>query len=229
MRTGRPFVILKAGMTLDGKIATATGESRWITGVQARRHVHRLRREADAILIGLGTVLRDAPSLTARLSDQPLRLASRQPLRIILDSRLRLPLTAQVVRTARHIPTLVATTASAPRRKRTALAAKNVEVVLLPAREGGVSLRALLSYLARRSVNGMLVEGGSEVNAAFLAEGLVNKVMLYTAPILMGGRDAKGVIGGRGPSNLSGVASLERVTVTPLGRDFLVQGYIAHT
>jgi diaminohydroxyphosphoribosylaminopyrimidine deaminase/5-amino-6-(5-phosphoribosylamino)uracil reductase len=227
MRTGRPFVILKAGMTLDGKIATVTGLSRWITGLPARRHVHQVRRETDAIVVGLGTVLRDDPSLTARLSDRPLRLAPRQPLRVILDSRLRVPVTAEVVRTASRIPTLVATTASAPRPKRAALTAKQVEVVMLPARNGKVSLRAFVSYLARRSVNSLLVEGGSEVNAAFLAEGLVNKVMLYTAPILMGGCEAKGLIGGRGPSTLRGVASLERVTVTPLGRDFLVQGYLA--
>ncbi len=229
MRTGRPFVILKAGMTLDGKIATATGQSRWITGPPARRHVHRLRRETDAIVVGLGTVVRDNPSLTTRLSDRPLRLAPRQPLRVILDSRLRIPLTAEVVRTARHIPTLVATTASAPHLKRTALAAKQVEVVRLPTFKGRVSLRALLSHLARRSVNGLLVEGGSEVNAGFLAEGLVNKVMLYIAPILMGGRNAKGLIGGRGPSTMNSVAALERVSVTPLGRDFLVQGYLTRS
>ncbi len=222
--TGRPFVILKAGMTLDGQIATASGEAKWITGDAARRHVHRLRSRVDAIMVGIGTILRDDPELTARIGGRADRLADRQPLRVVADSRLRLPLHARVASIRGGVPTLVATTTAAPRRKLAQLEARGIDVLTLPGRAGRVPLPALLSALARRGITSLLLEGGSELNASALRAGLVDRVMLYVAPRLLGGRNAIGLIGGLSPTRLEDAVALERLRIRKIGDDMLVQG-----
>ncbi len=229
MRTGRPFVILKSAMTLDGQIATASGESRWITGLGARRQVHRLRSRMDAVLVGVGTVLRDDPQLTVRLgSTDGSGRAARQPLRVVLDSTLRTPFSARVLQpsgSARSpVRTVVITTAKAPKRRIERLRARGVSVLVVPGRRGRVSLRACLEQLGQLGITGVLIEGGSEVNAAALREGLVNRVMLYVAPCLLGGQDAKGMIGGRTPTQLEDSIRLSELRVRRVGTDYLIEG-----
>ena len=225
MRTGRPFVVLKAAMTLDGKIATAGGASQWITGQAARQHVHRVRSHMDAIMVGIETVLRDDPQLTVRLPVQSSnRPGLRQPMRVILDSRLRLPLTARVLGQAGQASIVVATTAKAPRHRVERLRSLGVTVLVLPAQNGRVSLGACLARLGRMGINSLLIEGGSELNATALRLSLVNRVMLYVAPRLLGGNDAKGLIGGRSPRSLAGAIPLTDIRIQRLGEDLFIEG-----
>ena len=224
MRTGRPYVILKAGMTLDGKVATARGESRWITGPQARRDAHRLRGQVDAVVVGVGTILHDDPALTARLSDRPLKLAQKQPLRIVLDSRLRTPPSATVCAMQDRAKTLIVTTKRSPQSRRRPFEQAGVEVMSLPMRNRQVSLPALMTMLGKRGLTSVLIEGGSTVNAAALRENVVNHAVFYLAPILMGGQDAKAVIGGRSPKRLADALPLRHATVRRIGKDVVLEG-----
>jgi diaminohydroxyphosphoribosylaminopyrimidine deaminase / 5-amino-6-(5-phosphoribosylamino)uracil reductase len=207
-KTGRPFVTAKFAMSLDGKIATATGESRWITGEAARKHGHRLRHEHDAILIGVNTLLKDDPELSAREGERP-----RQPLRVILDSKLRSPATARAL----HGGAVVATTVDGHR--------DDAEVLKLPADRGRVSLEALLDELGRRDVISLLVEGGGETLASFFESGLVNKVCAYVAPIVIGGREAPTAVAGAGAARLADALRLRDVEVGMLDADVMISGY----
>lgn len=209
--TGRPFVSAKFAMSLDGKIATRTGESRWITGEEARAHAHRLRHAHDAILVGVNTVMADDPQLTVRLDGD----GWRQPLRVVLDSQLKIRQSARIVGSN----TLIATTKSG----RVGAA----EVVRLPpAPDGRVSLPALLDELGRRGTLSLLVEGGAEVHASFFAAGLVDKVHAYVAPRLIGGREAPGPLGGQGVDQLTASPHLSEVDFVRLGDDLLITGYV---
>jgi diaminohydroxyphosphoribosylaminopyrimidine deaminase / 5-amino-6-(5-phosphoribosylamino)uracil reductase len=209
--TGRPFVTAKFAMSLDGKIATRTGDSRWISGEESRRHGHRLRHQHDAIVVGINTVVADDPELTSRLDGQNLR----QPLRIVLDSSLRIRQSARVV----GANTMIATTKPG----RVGLA----EVLVLEATpEGRVRLSDLLDELGKRNVLSVLVEGGAEVHAAFFRDGLVDKVYAYVAPRLIGGREAPGPLGGEGMALLSEATGLTDVDVTRLADDVLISGYV---
>lgn len=219
---GRPFVLVKFAMSLDGKIATRTGDARWISGPEARRRVHQLRNEVDAILVGAGTVIADNPRLTTRLEEEDVR----HPLRVILDSRGRVPLTAQVFDP--HLPgrTLVATTPAASSAYREELQARGVEVLVLPADEQGrVSLEALLDELGRREITSLLVEGGSTVLGSFFDRRLVNKVIAFIAPLIVGGHDAPSPVGGQGVTRLADALRLERVVWEPVGNDLMLVGY----
>jgi len=218
VRTGRPFVIMKAAMTLDGKIATANGQSKWISGEEARRQVHRLRSQVDAVMVGIGTVLQDDPELTARLVDRH----ARQPLRVILDSRLRIPLRARVLSQARQAGVLIATTRHAPPSRIAALKQRGAEVLILPAEHGNVSLKACLTTLGRQGITSLLLEGGSEVNASALRSGLLDRLQLYVAPALLGGQDAKGLIGGASPASISASWPLNDLQVQRVGKDLLI-------
>jgi diaminohydroxyphosphoribosylaminopyrimidine deaminase / 5-amino-6-(5-phosphoribosylamino)uracil reductase len=209
--TGRPFVTAKFAMSLDGKIATRAGESKWITGEEARAHAHRLRRAHDAILVGVNTVMVDDPELTARVEGEE----SRQPLRVVLDSHLRIRQSARVV----GANTLIATTK--PGRVGAA------EVLRLPAApDGRVDIPSLLDELGRRGLLSVLVEGGAEVHASFFAAGLVDKVHAYVAPRLIGGRAAPGPLGGEGVEHLNGATHLKEVDFIRLGEDLLITGYV---
>ena len=222
--TGRPYVTLKAGMTLDGKVATANGESRWITGPLARQDGHRLRRQMDAVLVGIGTVLKDNPALTARLSNHPLKLAPMQPLRVVLDSELRTPVKATVCARQDRAKTLIVTTSRASQSRMHSFRRAGIEVVLLPLKHEQVSLPALMTMLGKRGIMSLLIEGGSTVNAAAMREKLVNHVVLYLAPTLMGGQDAKAVIGDRSPKRLAEAQTLRNFTVRRIGRDLVMEG-----
>jgi diaminohydroxyphosphoribosylaminopyrimidine deaminase/5-amino-6-(5-phosphoribosylamino)uracil reductase len=218
MRERRPHVTLKAGMTLDGKIADLHGASRWITGEQARQRAHRLRSESDAIVVGIGTVLRDDPELTVRLSQS----WPREPLRVVLDTHARIPAGARLIRAGRPTSAVIAVGAEAPRQRLHELAATGATIVPCRTRDGRVDLGALLTELFAREVRAVLVEGGGEVHGAFLDVGLVDRVAMFAAPLLIGGRGATPVVGGAG-RELKSAIRLGGFTVTPLGDDLLVE------
>jgi len=217
--TGRPFVTLKVAATLDGKIATAKGESRWITSPAAQKMVHRLRARSDAILVGIGTVLLDDPSLTVRTGSS----RGRAPLRVVLDPSLRIPMTAKVLTDGRA-PTLIVTTSSGTPTKRAAVEKTGAHVVVLPARHGRILWRNLLKVLGRRGIASLLIEGGAGVNASALREGVVDRLLFFLAPKILGGRDAIDAVGGVSPKNLSEALPLKVTSVTRVGHDILVEG-----
>ena len=217
IQTGRPFVHLKAAMTLDGKIATASGESKWITGARARAASMKMRLEADAILVGVGTVIADDPALTHRVGTRR-RTKGKELRRIILDSTARTPASAKVVSDAQARLTMIVVTRSAPARRVAALASK-VRVVVAPALEGKVDGRWLLEALGREAVVQLLVEGGSEVHASFLRQGLAHRVSCFYAPMVLGGRDAKKAVGG---TNLMLPRMLRNVEWRRVGDDLLM-------
>jgi len=209
--TGMPFVTAKFAMSLDGKIATSSGESRWITGVEARAEGHRLRHQHDAILVGVDTVIADDPELTTRLEGAD----GRQPLRVILDSQLRTPHAANVV----GPNTLIATTHEGEVGE-----AETMQFAATP--EGRVELAPLLEELGRRGILSLLVEGGSEVHASFFNEGLVDKVHAFVAPILIGGRGAPGPVGGAGIEGLGQAIALRELQTARLGPDLMISAYV---
>jgi diaminohydroxyphosphoribosylaminopyrimidine deaminase/5-amino-6-(5-phosphoribosylamino)uracil reductase len=222
VRTGRPFVILKVAASLDGKIATRTGESRWITGESARRHVHQLRNEVDAVLVGIGTVLRDDPLLTTRLgiADQ------RDPTRVIVDNLARLPLRAKVVNRASTAPTLLAVSQMAPRTKLDALEREGVQVIVVESSPRRVSLEHLMEALGKRGVLSVMIEGGAEINASALRERIVDKALVFLAPILVGGKSTPTAVGGEGIETLVQAVRLRDVRIERFDDDILVEGYI---
>ena len=216
-----PFVTLKTAMTLDGKIATAAGKSQWITGEAARQRVHEMRDVADAIVVGIGTVLADDPSLTTRLADH----TGRNPVRVIVDSRARTPLTAKVVQDG-AAKTLVAVARTASEERCAALRAAGVEVVR--AGEGErVDLAALMRLLAARDFTSVFVEGGGTLNFSLLAEGLVDKVHAFIAPKIVGGREALTPVEGAGVGELADAVELTNLTMEQVGADVLITGYVA--
>jgi diaminohydroxyphosphoribosylaminopyrimidine deaminase/5-amino-6-(5-phosphoribosylamino)uracil reductase len=221
MRERRPHITLKAAMTLDGKIADLHGASRWITGEAARRHAHQLRSEADAIVVGVGTVLRDDPELTVRLG----RPWPREPLRVVLDTQARTPREARFVRAGTPSCALIVVGANVPEERTRELAGSGATIVRCQTRAGRVELGALLSELFTREVRAVLVEGGGEVHAAFLDAGLVDRVAMYVAPLLVGGRDATPVVGGVG-RELKSAVRLGAFAVTGLGDDLLIEAEV---
>jgi diaminohydroxyphosphoribosylaminopyrimidine deaminase / 5-amino-6-(5-phosphoribosylamino)uracil reductase len=219
---GRPYVIAKFAASLDGKIATRTGDSQWITSAPAREAGHRLRHLVDAILVGAGTAVADNPRLTTRLPQPDVR----HPLRILLDSGGRVPLTAELFNPELPGKTLVATTAAMPAGHCRALESRQVSGLVLPATaDGQVDLPALLHELGRRNLTSLLVEGGSEVLGSFFDAGLVNEVWAFMAPLIIGSADAPAPVGGRGLSRLADAVRLKEVTVETVGDDFLIKGY----
>jgi len=211
-----PYVTLKSAMTLDGKIATVTGESKWITQESSRREGVRIRKGSDAILVGINTVLADDPSLLAhgKRDGLPLR-------RIILDSSCRTPLSAKVVSDECSAQTTVVTLRNAPLRKTLALR-KKVRVIEAPERKGRVDLRWLMKRLGSEQVVSLLVEGGGEVAGAFLDDNLINRIAFFYAPIIMGGKGSRVATAGHGVKSLGGVKVLSDVQWRRLGADLLL-------
>lgn len=221
--TAKPFVVLKTAMSLDGKIATRTGESQWITGPAARRRVHQLRSEYDAIVTGIGTVLADDPQLTVRLADQE---TQRNPLRIVVDSMARTPLTAKLI-TDQAAPTLLAVAEDAPPERVRALRTAGADVICLPRQGSGLNLEELCCRLGQRGVTSLMVESGAALNAAFIAQNLVDKVYWFIAPKLIGGQQAPGPLGGAGIEQLADALPLEDLTYEAVAADILICGYNA--
>ena len=218
---GMPFVTVKAAMSLDGKIATPTGDSQWITEEPARRLVHRLRARHDAIMVGIGTVLKDDPLLTVRL---PRRKEPMRRLRVIVDSRLRCPEGARVLQ-VEDSPTLIATTDAAPLDKIARLRERGVEVETFPAEDRRVDLLGLMRALAQRGITGVLCEGGGTIIAGLLARRLVDKVVFFYAPRILGGRDALTAVEGDGCPIVQQGLRLDRVYWRRIGQDMMVQAY----
>lgn len=217
---GVPFVTLKIAQTLDGKIATSSGASKWITGEKAREEAHRLRDSHDAVLVGINTVLMDDPSLTARIP------GGRDPVRVIVDGRLRIPGNAKVVTQSSPAKTMVATFSSAPKSKVKKLQDAGVEVLTIKNAHGRVDLRDLMKKLGEKDIMSVLIEGGAEINASALKAGLVDKVVMFLAPLLMTGTDSLCSIGGSSPARLSQALKLQDVTTQFVGKDLMVEGYI---
>lgn len=216
----RPFVILKAAATLDGKIATRMGESRWISGERSRRFVHRIRDQVDGVVVGIGTVLKDDPLLTVRLRK------GRDPYRIVLDSRLRIPEEAKVLENSSS-KVIIATTEMAPRERIESLEKRGVQILIFDSKEGRVDLNAFLTRLGEMGMMSLLVEGGSRVNGAFLDEGLIDKVLLFLSPKLIGDREAPGIFGGMGKKDLDEAIVLKEMEARRMGEDILIEGYLA--
>lgn len=220
--TREPFVTLKAAATLDGKVATRSGDSRWISSEASRNYVHRLRQAMDAVMVGIGTVLKDDPLLTVRLAGGK---RPGQPLRVVVDSRLRIPLNSQVVRTALHFPTLVAATREASPSKMKKLARAKLEILIIESdAQGRVSLRALMRELGKRGVVSVLLEGGSTLNASALREGIVDRLLLFFAPKIIGGQRAPGVIGGEGALLIKDAEPVKILKIRRIGPDILIEG-----
>ncbi len=215
--TGLPFVSLKYAMSLDGKIATSSGESRWISGPDARRWAHRLRHQHDVVLVGVNTVLRDDPQLTVRNAEGDGEV--RQPLRVILDSHLRIPGHARVLQDADR--TIIATTSGAPALKSRVLERQGVEVLTCPEREARVDLAAVLQELGRRQLISVLIEGGAEVHAAALRSELVDEVYVFVAPLILG--DGFAPVGTLGVRHLQDALRFGKLQAQALGPDVLLR------
>ena len=216
-----PFVTVKAAMTLDGKIATASGESKWITGEESRAFAMKLRASVDAILVGVNTVLADDPSLTVRPVAGASVIGASALRRIVLDSRARTPLTARVVTDEFAPLTTIITTPRAPARRLAALR-KKVRVEIAPLRDGLVDLRWLLKKLGAEKVTSLLVEGGGDANASFLLGGHAHRVAFFYAPKILGGRDARKGVAGPGIAEVKDARELREVEYRWLGPDLLL-------
>ena len=223
IQTGRPFVILKTAMSLDGKIATASGESQWITSEASRQRGHEVRDTVDAILVGRGTVVSDNPTLTTRLQDREGQDATR----IVLDSHGRIRTDARIFNPESEAGVIVAVTPAAPSENIDALEKAGAEVITVPDAHSKVCFKHLMEILGKREITSVLIEGGGEINASALAAGVVDKVMCFIAPKLIGGQNAPGPIGGVGIRSLTEAVNLQRVSVTPIAEhDFLIEGYL---
>ncbi len=218
--TGIPYVTLKSAMTLDGRTGTASGDSRWVTGERARRMVHRLRGIHDAIMVGVGTVIADNPLLTCRVR------GGHDPLRVIVDSSLRIPATSEVLNVASKASTLIATI-SADSAKIAALQALGAVILHCNARDGRVDLHDLVQRLGRRGVQSILLEGGAELAGAMLLEQLIDRCIFFYAPKLVGG-DGVGLFCGMGVERMADAIRLSEVSVGKIGEDIFVQGEPAY-
>ena len=214
-----PFVIMKYAMTLDGKIATSSGEARWITGEMARAKVHQDRNRLMGIMVGIGTVLADDPRLTCRLQE------GRQPIRIICDTYLQIPLTSKIVETAKEIPTIIAT-CKKDELKHQDLLTKGCEILVVPSKEGHVDLKILMKLLGERGIDSILLEGGGTLNDAMLKERLVHQIQTYIAPKVFGGAKAKSPVEGNGITSIDACYRLKNMTTTCLGEDWLLEGEV---
>jgi diaminohydroxyphosphoribosylaminopyrimidine deaminase/5-amino-6-(5-phosphoribosylamino)uracil reductase len=220
VNTGLPFVILKLASTLDGKIATSTGDSKWIGSETQRRYTHKLRNRVDAIVVGIETVLRDDPQLTVRLNKK----TNRQPTPVVLDSRLRIPFESQLLKV--HRSPIIATTRSSNGDKAYELEKRGARVLLLEEDERGrVDILGLVKRLGEMEITSILVEGGSEVAASFLMKGLVDKVTFFYAPKIIG-NEGIDMIGKLGISRVSEAFTIIETRVRTIGEEFVVEGYI---
>lgn len=220
MLANKPFVISKFAMTMDGKIATYNGHSKWITSEEARLQVHKLRHEMDGILVGVGTVLADNPSLTTRLPNRE----GKNPIRIILDSELKTPLHSNVVNTA-EARTIIVTGNEADVKKARRLYEKGVQLLTVSKTEQGLNLSEMLDELYKLGITDVLVEGGAEINASFLRARLINKVLLFMAPKILGGSHSKTPFAGVDIDQIDEALQLEFDTIEQIGPDLCITAY----
>jgi diaminohydroxyphosphoribosylaminopyrimidine deaminase/5-amino-6-(5-phosphoribosylamino)uracil reductase len=221
--TKTPFCLLKTAMTLDGKIATATGDSKWITNEMSREYVHKLRHRVSAIMVGIGTVLTDNPLLTTRL---PNREDAVDPVRIIVDTGGRIPLESKVLNLDSKSRTIIATTEKITKGKFEALKEKGAEVLVAPLKEDKVDLAYLMKILGQKGIDSILLEGGSTLNYSALNEGIVDKVVAFIAPKMVGGHHAKTPVGGEGKKYIRDAFLLENLNLFRFDEDIMVEAYI---
>ena len=217
MRTKKPFVLFKTAMTLDGKIATVSGDSKWISGEQSRLEVHHLRNELMAIMVGVNTVINDNPLLTCRIQK------GRHPIRVIVDSSLRIPLSSQILHN-KEAKTIIATTDISSVSKLHQLQELGVEVLVIPKKNNRVDLNALMIELGKLGIDSVLLEGGATLAYSALEAGVVNKVQVYVAPKLIGGEQAKTSVGGVGVSKLQDAFGISNLKVRRVGEDIVLEG-----
>ena len=213
-----PYVTLKYAMTLDGKIATRTGASRWITGSAARERVHAERLRHAAIMVGIGTVLADDPQLTCRIE------GGRNPLRVICDSRLRTPITSAIAQSAHDVPTIIACAPDASDERASKLEEAGCEIVRTPERNGRIDLRQLMTALGERGIDSVFIEGGATLAACALEAGIVNHVQAFIAPKIFAGVGAPSPLGGTGVETPDQAWTLSATTIERLGDDVLIEG-----
>ncbi|MDX1764839.1 MAG: bifunctional diaminohydroxyphosphoribosylaminopyrimidine deaminase/5-amino-6-(5-phosphoribosylamino)uracil reductase RibD [bacterium] len=216
----KPFVLLKAAVTLDGRIATQTGDSQWITGEASRAKGHEIRNVVDAILVGVNTVLKDNPRLTTRLPGQ----ASKDPARIILDTHLRTPLDARVIQTVSTAPTVIVAGGNVTKERIRAYQDRNVTVLVAKKGVHRIGLKEIMEELARMEITSLLIEGGAEIHASALKEKIVDRVIFFIAPKLMGGGDSKACIASLGINRMDDVIRLSSLRTERVGEDVMIQG-----
>ena len=216
-RTGRPWVLFKSAMTLDGKVATRGGDSKWISGEASRRLAHEWRAQCDAVAVGIGTALADDPQLTARIKG-----VVRQPRRVVFDSLARLPLSSQLVRDARKVPLTVVVSRAAPRTATDALATHGADVVVATGENETARVRSALDHLGADGIGSILLEGGPHLAGAFLDAGEVDEMRLFLAPMVLGGRTARDPLEGEGVDAIADAARALSVECERVGDDLLV-------
>jgi len=217
----RPFVIAKTAMTLDGWTATSTGHSRWVTNERSREWVHRLRNQVDGILVGVGTVMADDPLLNTRLR----KGRGRDPVRIIVDTHLRIPVNARVLGHAKGSETLITVSEDVPSRRLRRLEGKGVSFLTCPKKEGRIDLQALMDMLGKRSITSVLLEGGATLMGAMIRERLVDKFCIFKAPKILGASDGRPMALGQGPSRMDQSIPLKDIRIRRFGEDLLITGY----
>jgi diaminohydroxyphosphoribosylaminopyrimidine deaminase/5-amino-6-(5-phosphoribosylamino)uracil reductase len=222
--TGLPYVVLKGAMTLDGKIASRVGDSRWVSGEKARSVVHELRNEYRAIMVGVNTIIADDPSLTARRSHSE----GRNPVRIITDSGARIPMDAHVVNEVEEAATIVAHTAKASEEKLKVLREGGVKTIESSGKTGQVSLKKLMKILGEQGIDGVLLEGGGILNFSALEEEIVDEVFMFIAPKLVGGEHAKTPVEGKGVDLMSDAFKVEQLKSMMIGEDIMIRGKISY-
>ncbi|MBV9837888.1 MAG: bifunctional diaminohydroxyphosphoribosylaminopyrimidine deaminase/5-amino-6-(5-phosphoribosylamino)uracil reductase RibD [Solirubrobacterales bacterium] len=220
-RTGRPWVLFKSAMTLDGKVATRSGDSKWISSDESRQRAHHWRAELDAVAVGIGTVLADDPLLTARLEG-----VERQPRRVVFDSLARLPLASRLVRDARHFPLTIVVSRAAPRAATDALETHGAEVIVAPGENEPARVGSALDQLGAAGVGSILLEGGPRLAGAFLDAGEVDEVRLFLAPMILGGRAARDPLEGEGVELIADAVRGLTLDCERLGEDLLVSARI---
>ncbi|MBL7170994.1 MAG: bifunctional diaminohydroxyphosphoribosylaminopyrimidine deaminase/5-amino-6-(5-phosphoribosylamino)uracil reductase RibD [Candidatus Omnitrophica bacterium] len=216
----RPFISVKCAMTMDGKIATVTGASKWITSKKARNYGHLLRHEHDAIMAGINTIKADNPELTARLS-----CAMRKPVIVIVDSCLSIPLQANVLKNAKKNTVIIATTKMASLKKKKLLSSRGVEILTVASKNGRVCLSEVVKKLAKKRITSVLVEGGGEIIYSLLNERLADKIYFFYAPKILGGRKAPTPVGGEGIKDINKAVKIKDISCSKIGKDILIAGY----
>ena len=220
-RTGRPWVLFKSAMTLDGKVATHTGDSRWISDESSRRRAHRWRAECDAVAVGIGTALADDPQLTPRIEG-----VARHPRRVVFDSLARLPLSSRLIQEARRFPLTVVVSRAAPRAATDALITHGADVIVATGENEPARIRSALDQLGSDGISSILLEGGPHLAGAFLEAGEIDEVRLFLAPLLLGGRTARGPLEGEGVDAIADAVHALTLECERIDGDLLVSSRI---
>ena len=216
IKTKKPFAIIKVAMSADGRIATKTGDSKYITSKEARAYVHKLRTEVDAVMVGLNTVIRDNPELTPRL------FKGKDPMKIVVDSMLKIPKNCKLMKEPSKL--IVATTNKASKNEVVKLQQKGVNVIITKSDKGMVDLKDLMKHLGNHEVTSVMIEGGSELNSSAIKSGIVDKILIFTAPKLIG--NGKGAIGNLGVNKIDKAINLKNPAINKIGKDMLIEAYL---